>query len=63
MATVNAFCHNSAIHAFHNRLCRCGKPRRLALIAAMHKLLLILNAVIRDQFPWKPNRVPAAAEV
>ncbi len=32
-------------------LCRRGKPRKVALVAAMRKLLLILNAVVRDQTP------------
>jgi transposase len=29
-----------------------GKPARLALVAAMRKLLTILNAMLRDQRPW-----------
>ena len=54
--------HNPAIRVFHTRLCRTGKPRQLALAVAMRKLLLILNAVVRDQVPWQPNRVPTAGE-
>ena len=49
MATVTATRHNPAIRAFYTRLCRRGKPRKVALVAAMRKLLLILNAVVRDQ--------------
>ena len=52
MATVTATQH-SAIREFYTRLCRRGKPRKVALI---------LNAVIRDQVPWQPNRVPMAGE-
>ena len=48
MATVTATRHNPAIHDFYTRLCRRGKPRKVALVAAMRKLLLILNAVVRD---------------
>ena len=60
MATVTATRHNPAIRDFYTRLCRRGKPRKMALVAAMRKLLLILNAVLRDQIPWQPNRVPMA---
>jgi transposase len=31
-----------------------GKARKLALVACMRKLLLILNAMLRDQQPWRP---------
>ena len=51
MATVTATRYNSAIRAFYTRLCRRGKPRKVALVSAMRKLLLILNAVIRAQVP------------
>ena len=59
---MTATCHNPAIRAFYTRLCRRGKPKKVALIAAMRKLLLILNAVIRDQVPWQPDRVLMAGE-
>ena len=62
MATVTATRHNPAIRDFYTRLCRRGKPPKVALVAAMRKLLLILNAVIRDQVPWQPNRAPTAGE-
>ena len=39
------------IDAFHNFLHRHGEPGRVALVAAMRKLLPILNAVIRDRIP------------
>ena len=61
MATVTATRHNPAIRV-HTRLCRRGKPRKVALVAAMRKLLLILNAVVRDQVPWQPDRMPMAGE-
>ena len=47
MATV------TAIRAFHTRLCHRGKPQKVALAAAMRKLLPIFNAVIRDQALWQ----------
>ena len=59
---VTATRHNPAIRDFHTRLCRWGKPRKVVLVTAMRKLLLILNTVVRDQVPWQPSRVPTAGE-
>ena len=59
---VTATRHNPAIRDFYTRLCRRGKPRKVVLVAAMRKLLLILNAVVRDQIPWQPDRMPMAGE-
>ena len=43
--------HLLAICDFYTRLCQRGKPRKVVLVAVMRKLLLILNAVVRDQVP------------
>lgn len=53
MAGLVATRHNRAIKAFRDRLVAAGKPKMVALIAAMRKLLTILNAIIRDQKPWR----------
>jgi transposase len=45
---------NAVIKAFYKRLIAAGKPRKVALIACMRKLLTILNALIRDQKSWQP---------
>ena len=52
MATLVATRHNPLIAAFYRRLLAVGKPRKVALIAAMRKLLTILNAIVRTQRPW-----------
>ncbi len=44
---------NPVIKAFYDRLRAAGKPRKVALVACMHKLLTTLNAIVRDQTPWK----------
>ena len=62
MVTVTATRHNPAIRDFHTRLCRRGKPRKVVLVAAMSKLLLTLNAVVRDRVPWPPDRMPMAGK-
>jgi transposase len=61
MATLVATRHNAVIRAFYDRLLAAGKPKKVALVACMRKLLTILNAMIRDQHPWSPR--PAAAQL
>jgi transposase len=54
MATVVAIRHNPALRAFYERLRTAGKPKKVALIASMRKLLLIMNAMLRDHTHWSP---------
>ena len=54
MATLTAITHNPVIRAFHQRLVAAGRPGKVALTAAMRKLLTILNAMLRDRRPWHP---------
>jgi transposase len=58
MATLVATRHNPSIRAFYTKLCAAGKPKKVALVACMHKLLLILNAILRQGTPWS---VPTTA--
>ena len=53
MAGLVATRHNPVLKAFRDRLVAAGKPRIVALVATMRKLLTILNAMIRDQMPWQ----------
>lgn len=48
MATMVACRRNPTIKAFYARLVTAGKPKKLALVAAMRKLLTIINAMVRD---------------
>ena len=52
MATLVATRCNPVIAAFYQRLLTAGKPKKVALTACMHKLLLILNAMLRTGTPW-----------
>jgi transposase len=54
MAAVTASRCNPIIAAMYDRLIAAGKAPKLALTAAMRKLLVILNAIARDQKPWSP---------
>lgn len=53
MATVSAAKHNPVIREFYQRLVKAGKPKKVALTAATHKLLTILNAMMKQQTPWQ----------
>lgn len=46
---------NSTLRIFYQRLCDKGKPKKVALTACMHKLLTILNAILKNRTPWQPN--------
>ena len=55
MATLSTTRANPVIRTFYTRLVARGKPKKVALVAAMHKLLTLLNAVVRD---WTPGNLP-----
>ncbi len=52
MAALRATRCNPAVQAFYRRLLAAGKPKKVALVACMHKLLTILNAMMKQQTPW-----------
>jgi len=54
LATMAAVRHNPTIRAFRQRLLAKGKPKMVAMVACMRKLLTILNAILRDRTPWQP---------
>jgi transposase len=58
MAAVVGSRHNPVIRALYQRLVAAGKKKKVALVACMHKLLTILNAMIRDMTPWKLAPAP-----
>jgi transposase len=53
MAAVTAIRHNPPVRDLYLRLRARGRPAKAALVAAMRKLLTILNAILRDQTPWQ----------
>jgi transposase len=57
MATVSAIRCNAPIQTFYERLCRAGKPKKVAMTACMHKLLHVMNAMVRDRTSWTPQLV------
>lgn len=55
MATMAAIRCNPAIKGFYQRLIAAGKCHKVAATACMRKLLIILNAMLRDQTLWQQN--------
>jgi transposase len=60
MAALVATRRNAVIRAFYQRLVAAGKPKKLALVACMRKLLTILNTMVRTGTRWNAE---AGAEV
>jgi len=52
MAALVATKRNAVIRAFYQRLLAAGKPKKLALVACMRKLLTILNTMARTKTSW-----------
>lgn len=55
MATLVATRFNPKIKAFYQRLVAQGKPKKLALVAAMRKLLVILNTLVKNDVLWSDD--------
>ena len=52
MGALVASRHNPAIRDFYQRLLAAGKPKKVALVASMRKLLVILNGMLKHGSPW-----------
>lgn len=52
MAALSATRFNPVIQQFYNRLLEAGKPKKVALVACMRKLLTIINAMMRSGKAW-----------
>jgi transposase len=56
MGALVATRHNPALKEFYERLLASGKPKKVALVACMRKLLSILNALMRDRVVWRSTQ-------
>lgn len=61
MATLAATRCNPVLKAFYQKLCAAGKCPKVALTACARRLLVILNAMVRDNTPWNPKIVATAS--
>jgi transposase len=53
MAALVAGQHNPVMAAFKQRLASAGKPPKVIIVAIMRKLIVTLNAIIRNNQPWQ----------
>ena len=61
MAAMVASRHNPVIRDFYQKLLAAGKPKRVALVACMRKLLVILNSMLKHGCPWRDTN-PAVVD-
>ncbi len=61
MGALVASRHNPAIRDFYQRLLAAGKPKKVALVASMRKLLVTLNAMLKHGHPWRDMTQPVVA--
>ena len=61
MSTLSCIQHNEKIKNFYHRLLEKGKEKKVALVAAARKLLVILNTMLKNQTAWDPNHSSATA--
>ena len=55
MAALVASRYNAPLRTFYQRLQAAGKPKKLALVAVMRKLLTVLNAMVKHNKEWQPR--------
>jgi transposase len=55
MAVLSACKFNLTIKRFYDRLIKKGKLPKVAMVACMRKLIIIMNAMIRDNSSWQPK--------
>jgi transposase len=55
MPALVAAYHNPKLKVFYQRLLEKGKPKMLALVAVMKKLLLMIQAILKNKIPFNPK--------
>ena len=61
MATLSAIRHNPQIKDFYARLVKAGKPKMVAMVSCMRKILVTLNAMLKTKTRWQAQVTPATA--
>lgn len=57
MSILSASQHNPKIRSFYERLLAAGKPKKVVQVACMHKLLVIINATVKEHF-MRNSQIP-----
>jgi transposase len=60
MAAFSAMRFNPVIRRFAERLRAAGKPFKVVVVAALRKLLTILNIMLKENQPWDAAKLPTA---
>jgi transposase len=61
MARRSGAQHNPVLKALYGRLLTAGKPPMVAIVAVMRKMLVSLNAMVRDNQSWQGPMEASAA--
>jgi len=61
MATLAATRFNPTVKSWYKRLLAAGKPKKVALVACMRKLLVVLNAMVKTKTRWQSPQLTATA--
>jgi len=57
MSMLSAIQHNSTLKAYYDRLKLAGKRSKVAIVACMRKMIVILNTMLRNGTPWENKNV------
>jgi transposase len=55
MAALSAARYNPALKAFHKRLAAADKSSKVVIVAVMRKMIVTLNAILRDNLAWRAS--------
>jgi transposase len=55
MGAMVAARYNPTLKLYRGKLVAAGKPKLVAIIAVVRKLLTLANAILRDKAPWQPQ--------
>jgi transposase len=58
MSAIVAVRRNPPLCTFYQRLCSAGKTPKVALTACIRKLVVILNAMLKNAAPWQEGSPP-----
>lgn len=57
MAMMSAIQCNPKFKEIYHRMVAAGKPKKVAIIACIRKLIVIINSMVRDGVMWNPKMV------
>lgn len=57
MSALVGIRHNPRMKSFYEHLLNKGKLKKVALVAVMRKMIMILNSMVKNNSPWQPERI------